>query len=434
MDTKTIKRAREPSWPFAPITITSLDDVEQEAASTEAYRIRRSAGGRLLSVDYAYASSETHQTRLIRECRGLLFDARTRRIAARPIHKFFNHGERVEDDAAVDWTAPHQVQEKLDGSLLYPAVLSDGTVLWCTRGGVTETARQAEQAVGAHVLAAVAATMLEHEGRALTPSFEYVGPANRIVLAYPVPRAVLLAVREREEGRYLEAEELRTLCARAGERLGRPLPVAEGVLGAAAWSRDGLEASLERIRAREEGEGVVVAFGSGYRVKVKTRRYVAIHRAVSGLGSETHVLQAVLEGATDDWLPVLGPEDRRAVEEYAEGVEEAIRQGAEALGAEVRRLRMEHPVRKDFAKAWMAGMGADPLLRVAGFEVLDLLDRQEGHGTECAHGALRRQLVRVARRTQRLEEQVHRGALTLPRWCPRGPEAPGDGGTAAGEG
>ena len=84
---------------------------------------------------------DTFDTAIARECRGLKFDA-DGRIIARPFHKFFNLGEkeRVED---IDWSAPHQLFDKLDGSMIHPAMLN-GEMVFMTRMGATDQARLAQ--------------------------------------------------------------------------------------------------------------------------------------------------------------------------------------------------------------------------------------------------------------------------------------------------
>ena len=414
-----VHREREGSWPWRPVPIACLGDVEAEAASTEAYRTRRSAGGRLVSVDYAWAGSRTHQTRLIRECRGILFDGRNGQVAARPLHKFFNLGERPEDDAAVDWSQPHTVAAKLDGSLLYPAVDADGTVHWCTRGGVTEKSQEALSLLGPEA-AAAEATLLQHAGEAITPSFEYVGPGNRVVVRYGEARMVLVAARRIRDGSYLPPEALAEAAVRWGEALGRRPEVAEGaVVRTGGWANDeSRETGIAWVRAMQEGEGVVVAFDNGYRVKVKAERYVKIHRVVSGLGYESHVLQGVLAGDADDWMGTLPEEDARAVRAYAEAVDAEIARAAGAMAGEIARLRSMHPDRKGFAQDWVAWTRSDPVVRSAGFDLYG------GKGADPAE-VLRRHVGLRSRRATRIEQELGSGErLRLPRWTPRGPEAP----------
>jgi hypothetical protein len=61
------------------------------------------------------------ETKLVRECRGLIFDEKTGQVIARGYHKFFNVNERSEVlDYKVDMSQPYVILEKLDGSMLRP--------------------------------------------------------------------------------------------------------------------------------------------------------------------------------------------------------------------------------------------------------------------------------------------------------------------------
>jgi RNA ligase len=53
---------------------------------------------------------------MVRECRGLIFNAETGEVISRRLHKFFNIGELPETQAEkVDITRPHIILEKMDG-------------------------------------------------------------------------------------------------------------------------------------------------------------------------------------------------------------------------------------------------------------------------------------------------------------------------------
>ncbi|WP_409518530.1 RNA ligase [Methylobacterium sp. R2-1] len=60
----------------------------------------------------------------------------------RPFHKFFNLGER-ERAETLDWSAPHIVLDKLDGSTV-PPVMLEGALVFMTRMGATTQAERAE--------------------------------------------------------------------------------------------------------------------------------------------------------------------------------------------------------------------------------------------------------------------------------------------------
>jgi RNA ligase len=70
-----------------------------------------------------------------RECRGLVFD-KNGWILARRFHKFFNLNEREETLARnVDFSKPHSVLAKIDGSMISPVIIN-GEIIRCDGGRI----------------------------------------------------------------------------------------------------------------------------------------------------------------------------------------------------------------------------------------------------------------------------------------------------------
>ena len=66
-----------------------------------------------------------------RECRGMLF-YKDGALMARRLHKFFNVNERDEtQENQIDWSKPHVILEKLDGSMITP-VFTEAGIRWGT--------------------------------------------------------------------------------------------------------------------------------------------------------------------------------------------------------------------------------------------------------------------------------------------------------------
>jgi RNA ligase len=96
------------------------------------------------AIDYVYSTADTFDNPMRIECRGLKFNA-DGRILARPLHKFFNVNERPETQAGLlDFGKPHVVMDKLDGSMIHPAIVH-GEVVFMTRMGRTDVALRAER-------------------------------------------------------------------------------------------------------------------------------------------------------------------------------------------------------------------------------------------------------------------------------------------------
>jgi RNA ligase len=134
-----------------------------------------------------------------RECRGIVFDPNGF-IMSRPFHKFFNIGEKEETQPhVIDFSRPHTIMTKLDGSMLRPLYLN-GKIRWGTKMGFSEVAEFAEEYVAKNPKYNDFAELCLSQ--CLTPIFEYVGPHNKVVLNYE-EGMTLLAVRELVSGKYL---------------------------------------------------------------------------------------------------------------------------------------------------------------------------------------------------------------------------------------
>jgi len=189
--------------------------------------------------------------------RGIVLDANTRRVIARPFPKFFNFGER----SASLPDEPFEAFEKLDGSL--GVIFHDG-VRWrvTTKGSfAAPQAAWAQEWLDARDLTGLVS--------GTTYLAEIIYRANRIVVRYDFEGLILLG---------------------AYDAAGVELPyvavqwVAE-LLGTRAAHRTTYE-SFDALRADVAGfdadrEGFVVRFASGYRVKVKGAAYLRIHRLIS---------------------------------------------------------------------------------------------------------------------------------------------------------
>ncbi len=390
-------------------------DVDALVSEREEFHWYPTAGGRLLSANYTFLLSTSFDRAVARECRGIAYDTGTGALAARPLHKFFNWGERPEEDMGLDWAAPHTVCEKLDGTLMFPAVLADGEILWCTRAGRTGMAKALQAMLPAHVWRrAEALTLID--GVPCTPCFEHTSPANRIVLGYDRPRLSLLAVRERESGRYLTSAEVEKACGAAGIGAGTAsdLGTAGGLLGDRRTVDPAApERFVESVWERKGEEGVVIAFESGHRVKVKTAEYAALHHVRSHIESERIVLGLVLDNNEDILFQVIPPEAGGTVRQYADGVRSAMRARASEIARKVECLSRETDTRKAFAQRWMEAE-PEPLRRAVGFQARDGLERslEVLHATE---EALARMVAKRCTREKTVAGEV-RPALGLPEW------------------
>lgn len=241
------------------------------------------------TIDYGHHLDETFNSAMRRECRGLKFD-KSGRLMARPFHKFFNLGER-ERVEEIDWSRPHRVLEKLDGSMIHPALV-DGGMVFMTRKGITAQALEA----GSHATEGVRALARDRLAAGKTAIFEFTSPDNRIVIGYDRPALTLLAIRDNLTGTYTDFEQMHEMADHFGVAVVGSHPV------------DGpTEAFLNGVRGLIDIEGYVVAFDDGHRLKLKTQHYALRHKTLAGLALEKNALECVVNDAVDDVVPLLPP-------------------------------------------------------------------------------------------------------------------------------
>lgn len=204
-------------------------------------------------------------------CRGLIMDA-DNNIIARPFAKFFNLGEETKQTIP---DLPFEVYDKMDGSLgiLY---FVKGKPFIATRGSFNS-----EQAIKANELLydkySHTFSQLEQDKTYL---FEIIYPKNRIVLDYGnAEELVLLAIIETNSGKEFPLQDI-----------GFPI----------VQRYDGIK-DMEAIKEMNDDtkEGFVIRFANNYRVKVKFKEYLRLHRIVTQISSKD-IWEHLKDGKTLD--------------------------------------------------------------------------------------------------------------------------------------
>jgi tRNA splicing ligase len=190
-------------------------------------------------------------------CRGLILD-KNHAIIARGFPKFFNWEELNTTDIP---NLPFEVFEKMDGSLGI-SYFFDNQFFIATRGSFTsDQSTRANQ-----ILQQKYAFVLPNLDASKTYLFEIIYPENRIVLDYgAIEDLYLLAIIDNATGRDEPLEDI-----------GFPLvPRYDGVKDFAALK------SLELA----EKEGFVIKYQNGFRLKIKFKEYVRLHRILTQISS-----------------------------------------------------------------------------------------------------------------------------------------------------
>lgn len=286
--------------------------------------IRHPESERLLLLNYTpMATYDLRWNEVTLRCRGLILDEVTGEVVARPFPKFFNEGEIEQEIPA----GVPEITIKQDGSLgiLYRL---DGQVRWATRGSFTSPQSQVCQQIWNEKYADVEVP------EELTLLVEIIHPDTRVVVKYDYSDLVLIGAIDRHTGYDYPYEELAALAERLGMR------VTERVAG-------DLLAMRERAQTLDwNEEGFVLRWPNGFRLKVKGKEYLEVHKAVYGL-SDNQKLQYWLEGKIEELIRKVPEEFRGEIESLARLCDEK----QQAVTAQVEQYVRQAPKesRKEFA-------------------------------------------------------------------------------------
>lgn len=292
-------------------TIHSIDDVLPFVEHKKEIRFTRQPNGARVGC-YVFMDGSTFDSLEALECRGIAFDE-DGKIISRPLHKFFNLGEK-----------PHtsfqrlsergdlvSVQEKLDGSMIATAWLH-GSLHWRSKKSFSsDVVRLTQELVTTPAFAHVERFATEVASRGWTAIFELMHPQARIVVPVREPSLRLLHVRDNISGEYLllnAAHPVWELVARFNIELAPRY---------AMYDLSGIVTSLQDMQERE---GYVLQFADGDMVKLKCPWYQRLHRSVTflrerdiallALNEELDDLKGTLVEAGVDLEPILAVEAR----------------------------------------------------------------------------------------------------------------------------
>lgn len=307
-----------------------------------------------ISFCYMISGANTFDSAEARECRGIVFRKSTGKVSGRPMHKFFNLGERADTQQhVVDWSKVARVMDKRDGSMLH-TVNDNGTIRLKTKKSFnsdvaivvqTWVASDSEEARRVRELLA---DPVMHSNTAV---FEWTAPEQRIVLAYDKPELVLLHVRHNETGQYMSGDRMKEL----GRAYG--VPVVDEVDEFFVNGKFDVSLMTEAAKTRTGIEGWVVQFDNGEMIKVKTEWYLARHKVMTFLrerdvaehvmNEEVDDLKSLLSGNGADISEILEIENR-VLEIFRNMAHDVAAAVAESSGLTAREMAEKHKQSKYF--------------------------------------------------------------------------------------
>jgi RNA ligase len=340
------------------LKIEHLDEFRLAVAGKEEIR-EMDIGEGCTSFCYMVSAEGTFDTDAARECRGIVFNSIAGVVVGRPLHKFFNVGERAETQVgALDWSKVVRVMDKRDGSMIHTVWTMDGIRLKSKKSFTSDVAKAAEAWMKSEAGRSVRNLVHFVVSMNCTAIFEWTAPDARIVLFYPEAELKLLHIRNNETGEYTSgpllqnvADQFRVNVVDEPKEFFDLVPTPPGVFtqgGPDFWPEFNIARMLDAVNTREGIEGWVIQFEDGNMVKVKTKWYLERHRAMTFL-RERDIAEAVLNESLDDLKSLLVAEGVNIDEllDIEESVLKEIRKIAQAVNTcyEVNK----DMTRKDFA-------------------------------------------------------------------------------------
>ena len=289
-------------------TLEDLFPLDDLMEALEAGYVRKRMHPSLRLAIYTYTEKAVyaeHWTPVTRQCRGLITDDSTNEVVAWPFPKFFNYSEHANGKpyASPLPDLPFTVSEKMDGSL---GIVFYYAGRWhvATKGSFAS-----DQANWAR-------WWLHHKDTShLIPGVTYlteiIYPENRIVVDYDDLEGLVLLGAYDSEGQEMWLDGpggIATNWHSVSHHVSWPLSVRtlDDVVQAAVENRTFNDIPLSGT----EGEGWVVRFDDGTRVKVKTADYVRLHGTLTRTNART-IWEALSQGSNPSHLMGTVPDEFR---------------------------------------------------------------------------------------------------------------------------
>jgi RNA ligase len=260
-------------------TIHHIDDIRGPVAHKPEIKFHRQPNGVTIGC-YNFQDSTTFNCPEALECRGVAFDD-DGKIVSRPLHKFFNAGERGEIAA---------VFEKVDGSMIATCWVNKELGFRSKKSFTSDVVELTEKFLADPKNRNLVSFCEEVARSGHTAIFELTHPLARIVVEQPEPQLRLLHVRNNVTGEYVLLNPKHPLHMLIRWR---NIPLVHRFTGLAL--RDLFE-SLETMQGQE---GYVIQFTDGDMVKVKCSWYLDLHKAITFL-RERDIATLALHEELDD--------------------------------------------------------------------------------------------------------------------------------------
>ena len=273
--------------------------------------------GEYIVIDYNISFKETfigrtdEETNILLNLRGTAFDKISGKIIRLGWPKFHNWGEFPESDKKLDFSKPHTITQKLDGSCIFPIYMPDGSYELGTRAGITDVSKMADRWMKSNEnrFGAYDRFIKTCQRNNVTPIFEYCSRENRVVLDFPETKMVLTGARWMYDGSYIDRDRLIII----SDHFHIPL-----VSQQSSSTNESFTSLRKYVGDLVGDEGIVIQFEDGHMIKIKSDDYCLKHKALDSLKFEKDVLLLALEGKIDDVLPLLDDSAKKRVQSHTD--------------------------------------------------------------------------------------------------------------------
>lgn len=305
--------------------IDHIEQVLEVIKDKPEFIVKNDTDNKIRIVNYNVSMEDTfpkitdEKSKILRECRGITFDMKSGKILSRKLHKFFNVNEREETLIRnLDFTKPYDLPEKLDGSMI-TGLVRDKKNQWCTKMGITDISKRInEYSDFKPGLDSLAIDMAHSQHTAI---FEWCSRKQRIVIDHPSDRLVLTQIRENVSGNYLPKSELIRLANKYKIEHVRYLNDEYG---------SDINVILKSIYDVEDMEGLIIDFGN-HKLKVKSKWYCDIHKAMEHLIHEKDIIRLILDEKSDDIKSFISEDLKEKLIEFEKNIWKSIRTISEEI-------------------------------------------------------------------------------------------------------
>jgi len=238
-----------------------------------------------------------------------------------------------------------RVQDKLDGSVISPIILPNGTIVMKSKMSFdSDQAKMAQSIVDSSD--DYIGFIRYCESQDIMPVFELISPHNQIVLSYPNTELRLLQIRDTETGEYKNKDFMKEVSSLYNISIAQDFHIVTG-----EGSKPVLDDLIESAKTEEGIEGWIITLEDGQMIKLKTQWYFQLHGLTTSGTRENLLIETILDDRIDDVIAQL-PEGEK--KEFMIEVQEKVQHKFNHLVVEYKHLRGQYfnkfqEDRKEFA-------------------------------------------------------------------------------------